>query len=164
MARYPEHRPNAWLSVSNCSFSSNNATYGGGLVNWSATATVSSSTFSNNSAGDGGGIKNLDGSLTVSNSTFSANRANTGGGISNGSFSDVNMINCTLSATTPITGAAHQHARRLHACEHDCGQQHGGTELPRLDHRWRREPQLSGLSRFQLPEYWRRSSAWSLTE
>jgi predicted outer membrane repeat protein len=89
--------PNAWLSVSNCSFSSNNATYGGGLVNWSATATVSSSTFSNNSAGDGGGIKNLDGSLTVSNSTFSANRANTGGGISNGSFSDVNMINCTLS-------------------------------------------------------------------
>jgi len=54
---------------------------GGGGIENDGTLTVSNSTFTGNDAGEGGGIEN-DGTLTVSDSTFSGNSADSyGGGI-----------------------------------------------------------------------------------
>jgi CSLREA domain-containing protein len=74
------------LTVSNCTLSSNNATYdGGGISNrFDGTLNVSDSLFTGNQATrDGGGIDNRD-TLNVSNSTFSGNSGGRwGGGIYN---------------------------------------------------------------------------------
>jgi hypothetical protein len=85
------------LTVSNSTFSGNSADGGGGIFNNGVgTLTVSTSTFSGNSAGNsGGGIFNNGGTLTVSTSTFSGNSAgNSGGGIFN------NGGTLTVSAST----------------------------------------------------------------
>lgn len=76
------------LSVRDCTFSSNSATDGGGILVNSGSADITSSTFSNNSAntGEGGAINNqVTAALTVTTSTFSDNTSNPGdgGGIHN---------------------------------------------------------------------------------
>jgi predicted outer membrane repeat protein len=89
------------LTVSNSTFYFNLATHGAGIYNATGTLTVSNSTFWNNRAwvlGNGGGIDNNNGTLTVSNSTFSDNLAGYGGGIyTNGTL---NMTNNTFSGNT----------------------------------------------------------------
>lgn len=55
--------------------------------------TVTNCTFSGNEAGDGGGMCNYDSSSTVTNCTFSGNDANSGGGMYNAT-SDPNVTNC----------------------------------------------------------------------
>jgi hypothetical protein len=67
--------------VSDCTFSQNQAAFGGGIANLGGVAQVSDSTFSDNyvfglSLSTGGGIdNNVGGTLTVSSSTFSGNQA-----------------------------------------------------------------------------------------
>jgi CSLREA domain-containing protein len=89
------------LTVSNCTFSGNYASYGGGIYNPGTTVTVSNSTFSGNTAQEGGGILN-GGTLNVSNSTFSGNTAQEGGGILNSNT--LTMSNSTFSGNTALEG------------------------------------------------------------
>jgi len=77
------------VTVSDCTFSGNSATRGGGIYNLWGTVTVGNSTFSGNNATKGGGIFNVWGSwdqsggnVTVINSTFSGNTAGEGGAFS----------------------------------------------------------------------------------
>ncbi len=74
------------LSVTDCTFTRNTATYGGAICN-EGNCNVSGSTFTGNNAtsGDGGAISNLQGyNLTVSDCTFTGNNAtSTGGAIHN---------------------------------------------------------------------------------
>jgi hypothetical protein len=106
---YNDH---ATLTVSNCTFSSNSAAFGGGIFNdaegGSATLTINKSTFSGNSVnGTGGGIINhgLAGSatLTINNSTFSGNSAFAGGGIhinGNSGSATLTINNSTVSGNS----------------------------------------------------------------
>jgi hypothetical protein len=96
-------------TVSNCTFSANAATTGGGgMYNVSSSRpTVSSCTFSTNSAAaNGGGMYNaISSSPAVSSCTFSGNTASTGGGMyNNGSASSPTVSSCTFSANTATTG------------------------------------------------------------
>ena len=77
---------NGSMAVQDASFSSNSASFGGGIFNYSAggqtTLTVSDSTFFNNTiTNDGGGIANYGGDVYVANTTFLNNAANIGAGI-----------------------------------------------------------------------------------
>ena len=49
-------------AVTNCTFSGNSATFGGGMFNNGSSPTVTNCTFSANTAGSGGGMYNLWGS------------------------------------------------------------------------------------------------------
>ena len=79
---------NSSPTVTNCTFSGNTASIGGGMCNEGSSPTVTNCTFSGNSAldfGVGGGMANFEGSPTVTNCTFSMNSASvSGGGIYNG--------------------------------------------------------------------------------
>ena len=83
--------------VSNCTFSWNKATVGGGMeITKDSSPTVTDCTFSWNKASTGGGINIATSSPTFTNCTFSGNEASGGGGmfISNGSPT---LTNCTFS-------------------------------------------------------------------
>jgi len=73
------------MTVTGSVFSTNSATDSGGAIRNDGTLTVMASSFSGNTAtsGSGGGIYNFYGTLTVDNSDFSGNRARYGGGIWN---------------------------------------------------------------------------------
>ncbi len=90
------------LTINNSTFSGNvAATYGGGIYNGNM-LTVNNSTFSGNVANDGGGMYNDGALMTVNNSTFSGNTAYyAGGGIYNDSIITVN--NSTFSSNAAIT-------------------------------------------------------------
>ncbi|UCD85532.1 MAG: hypothetical protein JSU92_04905, partial [Deltaproteobacteria bacterium] len=84
------------LVVSNCIFSENSALYsGGGLFNYSSSATINSCTFSGNSAGNyGGGVFNSSSSITIADCVFDGNIAPyRGGGMYNLSSSPA-ITNC----------------------------------------------------------------------
>jgi hypothetical protein len=91
------------VTVTNSTFSGNSTNFdGGGIYNTpSGAVTVTNSTFSSNSTGGGagGGILNAGG-LTVTNSTFNGNPANFGGGIFNLSSGTVTVTNSTLSGNS----------------------------------------------------------------
>jgi predicted outer membrane repeat protein len=85
------------LTVSNSTFSGNEAYNGGAIFNDGGTLMVTNSTFSGNSTyldGGGGAISNGGGPLTVSNSTFSGNHAYNGGAIDN--YDTLTVTNSTL--------------------------------------------------------------------
>lgn len=68
-------------TISQCTFTGNSASHGGGLLN-EGKATVSNCTFSGNSAHAwGGGLYNNFAEMMVSNCTITANTANISGGI-----------------------------------------------------------------------------------
>ncbi|MCM8745862.1 hypothetical protein NET03_04905 [Thermomicrobium sp. CFH 73360] len=74
---------NATVTISNSTFSSNQADeYGGAIYANDATVTISNSTFTQNSAGEGGAIATYfgDADVNISNSTFTQNTANAEGG------------------------------------------------------------------------------------
>jgi len=88
-------------TLTNVTFSGNQARYGGGMYNYLSSPTLINVTFSGNSADDaGGGMYNSASSLELTNVTFSGNSADdTGGG----------MINLTSSLElTDVTFSGNQ--------------------------------------------------------
>jgi hypothetical protein len=91
------------LTVDSCTFTNNEAAFGGGLnIFDSSTMTMSNSTFSGNAASSfGGGIRCYGGtSITVSDTTFSSDSAVGDGGAAElvgctGSFTDVTATSTT---------------------------------------------------------------------
>ncbi len=92
------------VTVTNSTFFSNAAIYGGGIGNFGALA-VTHSTLMSNTASAGGGIGNF-GTLTVQTSTFSGNLAPVGGGggFYNANTGSVTMTNSTLSGNSGSWG------------------------------------------------------------
>jgi len=96
------------LTVTNCTFSGNNARGGAGTVaaienlGDAATLTVTNSTFSDNT-GDGGSIENDGGTLMVTTSTFSDNHGGGAGAISNSGIGTLMVSSSTFSGNA--TGA-----------------------------------------------------------
>jgi predicted outer membrane repeat protein len=95
--------------ITNCTFSVNWGTLGGGILNYeNSSPTITNCTFVGNSADYGGGICNIvsppigpsQSSPTITNCTFSGNSAtNYGGGIYN-SLSSPTITNCTFSSNS----------------------------------------------------------------
>ena len=88
-------------TVTHCTFASNSAaTNGGGMYNNVASPTVTSCTFFGNAALSGGGMANASGSPTVTNCTFSNNSASRDGGAYFNWRSSPTITNCTLTANS----------------------------------------------------------------
>jgi predicted outer membrane repeat protein len=96
------HNSYSNASVVNCIFIGNSAVnWGGGMTNRNCTSslTVTNCTFTDNLASWGGGMRNYTSSTTVINCTFSNNSAQgwEGGGMSNRAGGNPTLINCTFS-------------------------------------------------------------------
>ena len=93
--------------ITNCTFSGNSASCGGGMANYnSSSPKLTNCTFSNNSASDGGGGMYNSGSSTkpvLINCTFSNNSVPYGGGMYNYSSSPT-LTNCTFSGNSAYSG------------------------------------------------------------
>ena len=89
------------ITVTNSTFTANNAGYrGGGLYSEFGNTLVRNTTFSGNSAVSlGGGLSTHGGSLTINNSTFSGNSAENGGGLHD-AFGSVNVTNSLFAGST----------------------------------------------------------------
>ncbi|MDW8434521.1 MAG: right-handed parallel beta-helix repeat-containing protein, partial [Aquificaceae bacterium] len=91
------------ITLTNNTFSGNQAQYGGGAYagSGSGTVTLTNNTFSNNTAQyDGGGAyaRSYSGTVTLTNNTFSGNQAQNGGGAYAYSGSgNINLTNNTFS-------------------------------------------------------------------
>jgi Chlamydia polymorphic membrane protein (Chlamydia_PMP) repeat len=97
------------ITVTNSTFTDNQDAdgNGGGIYNNGTTITVINSTFSENQAADGGAFANNGESSTVTNSTFSDNQAtDSGGAINNGSTEPENVTNTTFSGNQATSGGA----------------------------------------------------------
>jgi predicted outer membrane repeat protein len=91
------------LTITDCTFSNNQAGEGGAILNDEGTLIIAGSTFSDNTAQAaqpaGGAIYNNGGAVTITNSTFSGNQAAAasgsafGGAIANVSTSDTATLN-----------------------------------------------------------------------
>jgi len=69
-------------TISNCSFTNNNAAYGGGMYNTDCSLIITNSTFSANTSADkGGGVFNYLSTLILTNCEFVANTGFYGGGL-----------------------------------------------------------------------------------
>lgn len=103
---------NDTVTLANCVFDHNFATFDGGAVrNNAGNMTVTGCTFSNNTAaepsGQGGGLKQNGASMTVINTTFINNSADAGGGFHVGSGSTNTLLtNCTFYGNTATFGGA----------------------------------------------------------
>src|SRR5262245_14214374 len=104
-----QNDPGTTLSVSNCTFTGNSASFdGGGIQNHGATATVTNSSFTSNSVGREGGAIQSDVTgnvLTVSNSAITNNSAADGGGgiASDGGGGTITISNTTINGNS-LTG------------------------------------------------------------
>jgi hypothetical protein len=95
------------VSVSNSTFSSNDARSGGAIFN-DAVFTVNNSIFTGNQAERGGAIKNFIGNLVITGSTIENNQADYGGGIHNstsGSPNELSISNTTIALNTADSGS-----------------------------------------------------------
>ena len=100
--------------ITNCTFSNNSASDGGGMYNYrSSSPTLTNCTFSGNRAsgssyGYGGGMYNYQSSPELINCTFSNNSASSsGGGMSNYGFAGTcspTLTNCTFSNNSASDG------------------------------------------------------------
>ncbi|MCH8345021.1 MAG: right-handed parallel beta-helix repeat-containing protein [Planctomycetes bacterium] len=93
-------------TVTNCTFSGNTATCGGGMGNLGTSPTVTNCTFSGNTATGfgGGGMLNLSSNPMVTNCTFSGNTAGVYGGGMGGIDSNATVTNCTFRGNTATCG------------------------------------------------------------
>ena len=90
-------------SISGSSFSGNSARYGGGAIDngGEASLSISDSSFSGNSAGDVGGAIVNNGEASISGSSFSGNSARYGGGaISNWDEASLGIIGSSFSGNS----------------------------------------------------------------
>ncbi len=88
-------------TIADCIFSGNYAAdNGGGIYNMNFVSEVSDSTFKSNQAGYGGGIYNngVETETTIKNSIFEENHADSGGGMANYNDASPRLINCIFSA------------------------------------------------------------------
>jgi parallel beta-helix repeat protein len=97
------------LTVSNCHFCGNHASFGGGMYNLISSPEVTNCTFTSNIVTeDGGGIYNSGSSPTLTNCTFYSNSASDGGAIYeewyNGKSSSSKVTNCTFYLTSASNG------------------------------------------------------------
>jgi CSLREA domain-containing protein len=106
------------LTITDCTFSGNQAIFGGAIDNGAASLTIIGSTFSANSVKTGDGQNPAGGAIyndqtsstTITNSTFSNNLAQSSGGVAFGgaienlSFSSLNLINVTFSGNRATGG------------------------------------------------------------
>jgi len=86
---------NGTLTVTNCTFSGNGASWGAGIACAGGDTTITNCSVSGNS---GGGISNQDGAVTITGSTISGNTA--GAGIDNEYSGTVTVIDTTVSGNT----------------------------------------------------------------
>jgi predicted outer membrane repeat protein len=93
---------NSSPTVTNCMFSGNNASDGGGMCNdQGSNPTVTDCTFNGNSGYIGGGMCNVSGSNpTVSDCIFLSNTASLHGGGMQNESSDPNVTNCIFSGNS----------------------------------------------------------------
>jgi hypothetical protein len=80
-------------TLTNCTFTGNDAFSGGGMFNWEGSPILTNCTFRDNWAWDGGGMGNSESNVILTNCTFSGN---SDGGMSNWA-SRVTLTNCTFS-------------------------------------------------------------------
>ena len=84
------YAPNASYPVlTDCTFTHNTATQGGGFYNQSGNPELNTCTFTANSAAEGGGMYEYTGSSVVMYSRFRGNRADVGGGMASGLSSPI---------------------------------------------------------------------------
>ena len=84
-------------TVTNCTFSRNSATWGGGMRNDCSNPTVTNCTFSQNSGnGTGGGLHNGRGDPILTNCTFEHNSSCRGGGMYSFCHSNPTLIDCSF--------------------------------------------------------------------
>jgi len=88
-------------ALTDCTFTGNAANYGGGMYNYESDATLTICTFTNNTASFGGGMFNWDCSPTLNGCTFTAN---IGGGMNNQEESSPTLTNCTFESNTADYG------------------------------------------------------------
>ena len=85
-------------TVTNCTFSANEAYAGNGMCNYNSSPTVTNCTFSGNTGGDmGGGMWNRSSSPTLIDCRFIANSKWSGAGMYNSDNSTPTLINCVFS-------------------------------------------------------------------
>jgi hypothetical protein len=89
-------------TLTNCTFTGNTAPSGGGMHNRDGSAPMlTGCSFSDNLAGwAGGGMANLNSNPTLTNCLFSGNTAEYGGGGMKNLDSDPNVTNCTFSGNS----------------------------------------------------------------
>ena len=90
-------------TLANCTFSNNQARFGGGLYNRSSSSpTLTDCTFTGNAADeDGGGLFNYSSNPALDNCTFTGNTAGEGGGgMFSRSLSSPTLLDCTFSGNT----------------------------------------------------------------
>ena len=88
-------------TLTNITFSGNQADYGGGIYNNSSNPTLADVTFSGNQANSyGGGMRNSSSSPTLTNVTFNGNHADYGGGGMHNYSSNPTLTNVTFSGNS----------------------------------------------------------------
>ena len=91
----------------NCTFMSNWADFGGGMLNDTSSPALTNCTFTSNSADIGGGMYNYDSSSpTLSNCTFASNSADSVGGGMINSQSSPTLSNCTFTNHSADDGSS----------------------------------------------------------
>jgi hypothetical protein len=91
--------------LTNCVFTNNSATSGGGMYNHKSLPTLTNCVFSDNSATSGGGIYNHKSLPTLTNCVFSANSAHgVGGGMYNASASSPTLTSCVFTDNSATAG------------------------------------------------------------
>ena len=90
-------------TLTDCTFTSNSAdTVGGGIYNNASSPTLTNCTFTSNSSSDdgGGGMSNAASSPTLTDCTFTGNSAEIGGGMFNRNSSSPTLANCTFTGNS----------------------------------------------------------------
>ena len=93
-------------TLTNCTFTGNSASSGGGMYNRFSSPTLTDCTFTNNSASNsGGGMYNQSSSPTLDNCTFRSNSADyNGGGMYNNLDSSPTLADCNFCGNNNSTG------------------------------------------------------------
>ncbi len=92
------------IKLSQCHFTNNSASYGGGMYNTNSSITLSSCIFTNNNVSSlGGGIYNDASSPNLFNCIFSGNSSNFGGGLYNFAGNPT-LVNCVFNSNTGQEG------------------------------------------------------------
>jgi parallel beta-helix repeat protein len=96
------HNASSSLTLTDCSFQGNSASFGGGIYNAFSSPTINNFSLQGNSSTTaGGGIFNTSSSPTLTNCSFQGNSAtSSGGGIYNASSSSPTFTNCSFQGNS----------------------------------------------------------------